>query len=222
MKTDINYTITVFLAMILLNPSLMAQKSVYALPFENEQRLPAMNVHINLEEIASSYQTTGQVFTSEFTGPGDESMEQVSTSYINDEKVVDAIRFIENYLDNQLLASGSEKHGTVEMSVTYFNMRNGFGIGGVLGVATFGLGTLLGIPYGRTITDVELEALFFDAQDQFISKYHGVGHVSRPLTLYNSSSTRLAHQKALKEALEEMNNQITGDSLLTARLISLH
>ena len=67
--------------------SLYGQKSVYTLPFENEYRLPAMQTRINSEDIANTYQTMGNIYTTEITGLGEEKMEQTSMTFISDAKI---------------------------------------------------------------------------------------------------------------------------------------
>ncbi|MCK5136725.1 MAG: hypothetical protein KAR19_13125 [Bacteroidales bacterium] len=90
---------------------------------------------------------------------------------------------------------------------------NRFNVGSVLGILTLGIGTLCGIPFATAVTDVEIEASFFNGEDQLISNHRGVGRGKKQQTIYNIS-TRKAHQKALIKALEDLNTQIMGDSIL--------
>jgi len=196
---------------------LFAQKSVYTFPFENSYRLPPMSVYINTEEIASTYQTLGNLYTTEITGLGDETMAQTSSTMISDVKAVDAIRFLEFYMQEQLVSPGDETRGAVEMSIVYFNVKHRVNLGTVLNVLTLGIGGLLGIPYSTAITDVEVEATFFDDQDTFITTHRGVGRAKMLETLYNlSSSGRIPHQKAMRKALNDLNGKIMTDPNLTS------
>ena len=140
-------------------------------------------------------------------------MEQTSVSFISDAKVVDAMRFLEYYLEEQLIAPGNPTGDLVEMSIIYYHENNRFNIGSVFGILTLGIGTLCGIPYATAVTDVEIKASFFNKEDQLISKHRGVGRGKKQQTIY-SITTRKAHQKALKNALEDLNAQIMGDSIL--------
>ncbi len=195
---------------------LVAQKSIYTFPFENSYRLPPMSVYINTEEIASTYQTLGHLYTTEITGLGDETMEQTSTTVISDVKTMDAIRFLEFYLQEQLLAQGEDTNGAIEMSIIYFNTRSRFNLGSALNVLTLGLGTLFGIPFSTGITDVEVEATFFDNSNEFLTIHRGVGRSKVLETLYNLNySKRTQHQKALKKALHDLNGKIMADPTLT-------
>lgn len=187
--------------------SLYGQKSVYTLPFENEYRLPAMQTRINSEDIANTYQTMGNIYTTEITGLGEEKMEQTSMTFISDAKVVDAIRFLEFYLEDHLIMPGEETHGMVEMSIIYYHERARFNPGAIVGILTIGLGTLCGIPFATTVIDVEVEATMFDESQRLVSDYRGVGRGKKAQTIYNFT-TRKAHQKALRNALVDLNRKI--------------
>ncbi|MGW8314057.1 MAG: hypothetical protein ACWGNV_00545 [Bacteroidales bacterium] len=196
-------------------PELQAQKSVYAMPFENPVRLSSMEAAINFEEIAATYQTVGNIYTTQITGVGEDAMEQTSTTHISDVKAVDAIRFLEFYLDDQLLDKSQSPEGMVEMSVVYYDEHSRWNPGTVLGVLTFGLALLMGVPYTTTIVDVELEASFFDDTQALTASHRGVGRGKRMVTMYTGSGNRKAHHKALKKALYDLNEQIMQDPLLT-------
>jgi hypothetical protein len=200
---------------------LMGQKSVYSFSFDNDFRLPAMDTRIDREEIAASYQTMGNLYTAEITGIGEEKVEQTSMSYMPDVKAVDAVRFLEYYMKQQLVMPGDETMGLVEMSIIYFQEKDCFNAGSLLGVLTFGIGTLLGIPYSTTVTDVEIEASFYNADERLISVHRGVGRSKKWQTVFNNS-TREAHQKALRKALGELNDAIMEDSLLMAARLPLN
>ena len=194
--------------------SLSAQKSVYTFPFENAYKLPPMETLIRVNEISASYQTIGNLYTTEITGLGDETMEQVSSTYISDVKAMDAFRFLQFYMEDQLIAPGNETSGSMEMSIIYFHEKQRFNLGSAVGVLTFGIGTLLGIPFSTAVTDVEVEASFFDDTDQYITTHRGVGRGKKLMTLY-SISTRTPNQKALKKALTDLNTKIMADTRLT-------
>ena len=138
----------------------MAQRSVYTFPFENREKLAPMTVRINTEEIAGTYQTRGDLYTSTITGVGEEPLEQTSTTMSTDVTAMDAVRFLEYYVKEQLLAPGDQPSGTVEMSIIYYQSRDRANLGTVLNVLTLGLGTFLGIPLVTGITEVEVEATF--------------------------------------------------------------
>ncbi len=191
-----------------------AQKSVFTFPFENAYRLPSMEMYINMEELSNTYLTVGDVFTTEITGYDEHKMEQTSMSFISDARVTDAARFLEFYMDEQLVAPGDGSAGQIEMSIIYFREHNRINVGTVIGVLTFGLGTLFGIPYSTAITDLEVEASIFDARDQKVATHRGVGRGRMLLTLYNSS-TRIANQRALRKSLEDLNASIMADPDLT-------
>ena len=46
---------------------LIAQKSIYTFRFENNYSLPPMKAYINMEEIAGTYQTLGNLYTTVIT-----------------------------------------------------------------------------------------------------------------------------------------------------------
>ena len=198
---------------------LFAQKSVYTFPFENTYKLPPMSVYINTDEIAGTYQTWGNLYTTEITGLGDETMEQTSTTMISDVKAMDAIRFLEFYLQEQLIAPGDETSGVVEMSIIYYNSRSRANLGTALTVLTLGLGALFGIPFSTGITDVEVQATFFDDSNQLVTSHRGMGRAKVLETLYNiNSSKRNQHQKAIKKALNDVNEKIMADPKLVQEL----
>lgn len=192
---------------------LFAQKSVYTFPFENNYKLPPMETYVNLDEISASYQTMGNLYTSETTGLADESVEHTSSMYISDVKVTDAYRFLKFYMEEQLLAPGEDTQGSVEMSIIYYHEKNRANIGTALNILTLGIGTLLGIPFATSITDVEVEATFFNDANSVIVIHRGIGRGKKLIGLY-SLSTRLPHQRAVKNALEDLNTKIMADPKL--------
>lgn len=194
---------------------LFAQKSVYTFPFENSYKLPPMETYINLEEIAYTYQTLGNLYTTEITGLGEETMEQTSTTMISDVKAMDAVRFLEFYLHEQLVAPGEKTSGTVEMSIIYFNTRSRANLGTVIDILTLGIGALFGIPYATGITNVEVEASFFNEGNQLLNTHRGIGKAKVLESLYNMNySKRNQHQKALKKAIADLNTKIMADPQL--------
>lgn len=194
---------------------LVAQTSVYTLPFQNDHKLAPMEIYINTDEISATYQTLGNLFTTEITGLGEETMEQVSTTMISDVKAVDAIRFLEFYIEDQLMAPGEASSGAVEMSVIYFDSRSRANLGTAFTVLTLGIGAFLGVPFSTGITDVEVEATFFDDSSQILAIHRGVGRAKKLESLYNlNHSQRMQHQKALKRALHDLNTRIMADPLL--------
>lgn len=102
---------------------------------------------------------------------------------------------------------------SVEMSVIYFHEKGRVNVGTALNILTPGIGTLFGIPFATSITDVELEAFFFNNNKQFISVHRGVGRGKKWIGLYNLD-TRLPHQRALKEAIGDLNTKIMSDPKL--------
>jgi hypothetical protein len=218
MKTYI--PILFYLIMLLSSSPLRAQKSAYTLPFENSLRLPAMETAINLEEIAATYQTVGNIYTTQITGIGEESMEQTSVTHISDVKALDAIRFLEFYLQDELLDRGSPSGGLVEMSVIYFDEDTRWNLGSALGILTFGVAMLVGVPHSTAVVDVEVDASFYDDAQALTATHRGVGRSKRLLTIYSQSGSRKAHQKALKRALEDLNEQIMRDPFITGNLPS--
>ena len=191
---------------------IFAQKSVYTFPFENTMKLPPMEIHINMDEISATYQTVGNLYTTEITGLGEETMEQVSSTYISDVKAVDAIRFLDFYLQDQLITPGDETKGAVELSIIYFNKKSRANLGTAIDILTLGIGAFLGIPFATGITDVEVEATFFDSSKQILCTHRGVGRAKKLESLYNmGSSERIQHQKALKNALADLNARIMAD-----------
>lgn len=194
---------------------LLAQKSVYSFPFENSRRLPPMKAYINMEEIAATYQTLGNLYTTEIIGLGDETMEQTSTTMVSDVKAMDAVRFLEFYLEEQLLLPGEESNASLELSIIYYNNGGRANVGTGLTFLTLGIGAFLGFPLYTDITDVEVEATFFDQQNQILAIHRGVGRAKQLITLYNLNNTqRRLHQKALKRALSDLNTRIMTDTQL--------
>jgi len=198
----------------------LAQESVYTFPFENSYRLAPMESYVNLDEISASYQTMGNLYTSEITGLGDETMEQTSSTYISDVKAMDAIRFLEFYIHDQLITPGDKTSGAVEMSIIYFNSKSRGNLGTAFVILTLGIGALLGIPFSTGITDVEVEATFFDDGSQILSTHRGQGRAKVLETIYNlNNDKRSQHQKALKRAIDDMNTNIMADPRLKSEEI---
>jgi hypothetical protein len=203
------YTLSIMIA-VFTSLASSAQKSVYTFPFENTYRLPSMQALINTNEISTTYQTVGNIYSTEIIGMGDETVEQTSTSFISDVQVLDAVRFLEFYLEDQLIAPGDGSGGLVELSIIYHHEHTRINVGSVIGILTFGIATLLGVPYGTTIIDLETEAIFYDREDYQRATHRGVGRGKKLQSLY-SMSTRRAHQRALKNSLENLNTSIMND-----------
>ena len=194
---------------------LFAQKSIYTFPFENSYRLPPMKAYINMEEIAGTYQTLGNLYTTEITGLGDETMEQTSTTMVSDVKAMDAVRFLAFYLEDQLLLPGEAGNGSVELIIIYYNNGSRANVGTGLTFLTLGIGAFLGFPLYTEISDVEVEATFFNVQNEILVVHRGVGRSKKIITLYNLNQTqRKLHQKALKKALADLNARIMTDPKL--------
>ena len=206
----IRYPIAALLSVLIALPDLSAQKSVYTFPFENSYKLPSMQKMINSDELANTYQTRGNIYTTEITGMGDDLVEQTSMSFVSDVRVMDAVRFLEFYMEEQLVAPGDESAGIVELSIIYFHEHNRFNIRSVIGILTFGLGTLMGIPYSTVVIDVETEAMLYDQDDYLMAGYRGVGRGKKLQSIYSMSS-RKAHQRAIKHSLEALNTNIMED-----------
>lgn len=166
-----------------------------------------------MNEISASYQTMGNLYTTEIMGLDDESVEQISSMYISDIKVTDAFRFLKFYMEEQLVAPGENTQGSVEMSIIYYHEKNRANIGTALNILTLGIGTLLGIPFATSITDVEVEATFFNDANSVIVIHRGIGRGKKLIGLY-SLSTRLPHQRAVKNALDDLNTKIMADPKL--------
>ena len=191
---------------------LQGQRSVYDFPFRNSDRLQPMETVVNMEEISASYQTLGNIYTTQITGFGDEPMEQTSTSYVSDPLVVDAVRMMEFYMREQLVAPGEPTGGTTEMSIIYFNQDNRMNLGSAFAVLTFGISALLGVTTHTSVTDVEIQLRLFDPHDQLISTQRGVGRGKKWVSLYSlGNSGRKAHQRAMRQALEAVNLGIMND-----------
>ncbi len=194
---------------------LFAQNSVYNFPFENSYKLPPMETLINTDEISATYQTIGNLYTTEIIGLGDETMEQTSSTYFSDVKAMDAIRFLEFYIQEQLVTPGDETNGAVEMSIIYFNSKSRANVGTALTILTLGIGALLGIPFSTSITDVEVQATFFDDSNQLLITHRGTGRAKVIETLYNlNNDKRTQHQKALRRAISDLNEKIMIDPTL--------
>lgn len=192
---------------------LYSQKSVYSFPFENDYKLPPMETYINADEISATYQTVGNLYTTEITGLSDETMEQTSSMYISDVKATDAFRFLKFYMEEELVETGQKTSGSVQMSIIYFNEKTRGNLGTALNILTLGLGTFFGIPFATTITKVEVEAIFYDDSNLLLVSHRGVGQAKKLIGLY-STSTRQVHQKALKNALADLNTRIMSDPKL--------
>ena len=197
--------------------SLSAQQSVYTFPFENEYRLPPMNSQINMKEISSTYQTYGSIYTTEIIGFQKDTMEQTSYSFISDTKVLDAVRFLEFYMKEQLLDPGEEKQGKVEMSIIYFDERSRFNIGSAFGILTIGISVLCGLPVATNVTDLELKASFYNEENKSMAVHRGVGRGKKAVSIYTITS-RKSHQKALRNAIDNLNTEVMSDPGLTPGL----
>ncbi|MFZ5940130.1 MAG: hypothetical protein ACOYXB_06115 [Bacteroidota bacterium] len=212
-----NVITTAILLISLLGSTAYTQQSFYAFPFENQHRLPSLEIYINMDQMAQTYQANGAVFSTEYSGPDEETAGQVSVSYRNNEQMVDAARFLENYAFEELMEYSGEKHGTVELKVTYFEDNSRMSAGSVLFFVTFGISSFVGCPIYRNVADLEVEAVFYDPEGNYLARYRGTGHAGTGQSLYRRTA-RKAHQKALIKAIEDLNNSIMGDPELEKKL----
>lgn len=196
---------------------LSAQKSVYSFPFENEYRLPPMHAQLNMKEISTTYQTYGNIYTTEITGLGNDTVEQTSYRFISDTKVMDAVRFLEFYMEEQLLDPGDKKNGKVEMSIIYFEERSRFNAGSLFGILTLGISVLCGAPVATNVTDLEIEASFSDQGNQPIAVHRGVGRGKKSVSIYTMTN-RKSHQRAILDALENLNTEVMSDPRLNQHI----
>ncbi|MDX2431354.1 MAG: hypothetical protein QNK35_10495, partial [Bacteroides sp.] len=127
--------------------------------------------------------------------------------------VMDAVRFLEFYAEEQLLEPGAEKTGKVEMSIIYFDERSRFNAGSVVAILTIGISVLCGVPVATQVTDVEIKATFSDLGNQSIAVHRGVGRGKKAVSIYTITS-RKAHQRAMVDALENLNTEVMSDSRL--------
>ena len=204
------YYFPYIMSLLFSTSALFAQKSVYTFPFDNSYRLPSMQTQVNSEEISATYQTLGNIYTTEITGIGDDKMQQTSMSYISDARVVDAVRFLEFYMDEHLVAPGDESSGLMEMSIIYYHEYERINAGSILGYLTFGLGFIFGIPRETVVVDVETKASFYD---RLVAIHRGVGQGKKLQTIYNTN-TRRVHQRALRNAIKRLNTNIMNDPAL--------
>lgn len=211
------YPISLIAILFFACPTLSAQKSVYTFPFENEYRLPPMHAQLNLKEISTTYQTYGNIYTTEYIGFSKDTMEQTSYSYISDTKVMDAVRFLEFYVEDELLDPGNEKTGKVEMSIIYFEERSRFSAGSFFAILTIGISALCGAPIATNVTDLEIQASFSDLGNRNIAVHRGVGRGKKAVSIYTITS-RKSHQKALRNALENLNTEVMSDPRLRTEL----
>lgn len=211
------HILTAFIIMLMAGNSISAQKSVYSFPFSNTEKLPALDVYINMDEMVASYQINAEIQNVQFSDPDDAGSEVISTTYVNDERLIDASRYLKYYMFDQLLEYSDEKYGSVEITVSYYNKKDRISLGTIVTVATLGFSMFFGIPAADLIIDLEVEASFFDRNGQYISRYTGLGHAWQPESLYYQS-IRKTHRKALLKALTDLNSQIMADTILMERL----
>jgi len=217
MKTMKNTWLIPILMMVF--PLVEGQKSVYDLPFENATRLRGFQSSIRMDEIAATYQTTGNIFTTEITGSEEGIWEQTSYSYLSDIRVVDAVRCLEFYLADELLADTDTGGKLVELGIIYFEERDRMNAGSVFAFLTIGISSLIGVPVYTRVVDLEIRATFSDERENRITGHRATGRGRKALSIYSGSS-RKAHQKALKKALEGLNTMILSDPALAADLVA--
>ncbi|PID92508.1 MAG: hypothetical protein CSA96_02975 [Bacteroidetes bacterium] len=201
------------LAALLWAPQLRAQKSIYDFGFENQFKLPPMKFYILKDVVSESYQTQSESLHTEITAEGEPPITQSSSAYISNPLAIDAVRMLEHYAMDHLLEKGKAE-GSAELSVIYFNRYDHQNLGTVVGYLTFGISAILGVPISTVVIDVELQAEFFDKDGHSTATYRATAQAKKRETLFNSPSDRLIHQKAIREALVHLNQEIMADSSL--------
>ena len=191
--------------------SLFSQQSVFDTKIDNVQKLPPLNIYIDNEELATAY-LHREVFTTREYEDDELSGELKSSVFFEDKKVLDARNIFEHYLDKELLETDGKVEGKIGMMVKYYDYDYNMSAFGILNVLTFGVGALLGIPSFTGKTVLEVDMTIYDSNLNRIAEYTAVGKNRFFQGFYfKRMDQRESNLKALKDALESINEQVMGD-----------
>ena len=217
MKTKI----CILFSILCLSPAfLFAQKSVFKLDIEDQEKLPPLLLEINHEGMASAYNSS-LIHSSTSYYNNEFSEELVTTTRYGDRKLEDVNNLMENYYKNFLCKESDSLRGRIELNVLFYDYQYVITAGLYVNVLSFGVGYLLGIPVDKATTIVEISAAVYNIEQELIAEYTGYGKdVKRNGLYYRKKNQRFQNLDAMKKAIYEINDQILLDHpMITSQLL---
>lgn len=187
------------------------QNSVFTTGIVNPEKLPKLEIILSEEKLAEAFSDRHEFISEEYFENNLESG-SYSTLIFRDRKINDARNLFLRYLENDLMATGDEPPGSIEIELLYYHYKVNFTPGSVLNVLTLGAGYLLGIPSMRKQTEVEIEIRILNNNQELIGTWHGKGKKNVYEGLYyRKLDERESSLMAMKEALASVNEQIMSE-----------
>lgn len=195
--------------------------------------LPTLAPEIDTYSLESVYSSWPQRY-SRGTGVGvslsSTDDERMSDSYIyidtpssrrhfRDQRVQDAVTIFTREVTENISRPTGPTRGTVNCRIASGSAEmRGQGLL-LLSGCFFLVPSLLGLPYGFSVTELDVNCDIYDSRGDCIGRYNAIGKCRIPLTFYTSysSTDRKTAVEALKKAMKEIKLQIERDS---ARLTS--
>lgn len=199
--------------------SLFSQQSVFETKIKNDKKLPPLNIYIDNEALAEAY-LHREVYTAR-EYEGDELSGQLKSSvFLEDKKVLDARNLFEYFLDKELLETEGKVKGEIGLMVKYYDYDYNMSAFGIFNVLTFGVGSILGVPGFTGKTVVEVDMTIYDPDLNRIAEYSAVGKNRFFKGIYyRRMDQRESNLKALKDALENINEQVMEDYVEIVEMI---
>lgn len=115
----------------------------------------------------------------------------------------DVFTLLNNELTDNIMESGGNRYGQVRFKLMYYN-KTMPGWGWILpSLFTLDIANLMGMPFTKYRTDLELQMEILDARQQVIARYQAPGAGKATVAMYYGYSGQEAYRKANLLALQE-------------------
>ncbi|GEM_PF-5242824 len=143
----------------------------------------------------------------------DEMVSQREISVVKEnQNSVDAKNLLRKYWRNSKYFENDSK-GTIVFMVTFYDFKDSEILNGI-SILTFGVLNLVGLPTGRNVNIVELQASVYSPKGKLVNTFTGFGRDVYLTGVYyhNTNQKRPSFIKAVKNAIEEIDQQIIESS----------
>lgn len=182
---------------------------------KNKYLLPMLEPVIDMDNFESVYQANLRRTTTSIVKNSD-NMEISTGNTPRDERMDDAITIFRREVRANITEPFGDKKGTIVCRVAALNeSSNALGFT-ILSVSTFYTLNLLGMPMGKSKTDLDVEVEIYTNSDKLIGVYSAQANAGKWISFYygytHSDAARLAHILAFKAAMADIASQIDTDS----------
>jgi len=223
----------------LFNACKSIQLEDYAIEKQHSELLPHLDMKVDIRSLETTYSlggtseeyyNTGTILTSSTDGLfaigqyGDNT-----ANHYSDKRIKDAITLFESNHRKNISTPTGDTYGTAVYKLPYGESgQRGLGWK-ILSIATLTIPNWFGMPASTGRSEVLVELEIRDCQDRIVKIYQGKGFNKTPAAFYhgyeanpiggnntidgNQGMVRKSNIEAIKEALLEINSQLTQDPI---------